>query len=303
MLSVPGEKFPGHGVFSVAIRRPTVLDTRWSRMSEVRESMRDVREAMSDVRESIAFLRERIAGLDRQRARLARALEALQDESPPAGRPSPPPLDGASGLEDPPKLATQILGVLRQSGASNRRQLLRAFEGTDVKAGTLDSAVYRLKERGLVDKRGDRFAIAESAPAVAGAGAEAVASSAPDRSSGPARAAVELGVPEVPGDLRVVPVAEDSAWAAAAPPEPGPDEDNAGPLTVRVRQAVVTGVAGTRRALVRHFAPQGFSESAVDAALSGLRKRGKLKSVGRGVIVVVGSGASSEPAKPESQGS
>ena len=258
---------------------------------------------MTEVTESIVFLRERIAGLDRQRARLARALEALQDESPRSVRASPPPLDGASGPEDPPTMATQILGVLRKSGPLTRRQLLRAFEGTDVNAGTLDSAVYRLKERALIDKRGDRFAIAESEAAVAGAGAEAVASSAPDRCSGPVRAAVELGAPQVPGDLPVLAVAEDRARAAAAPPEPVPEEDNGGPLTVRVRQAVVTGVAGTRRALVRHFAPQGFSESAVDAALSGLRKRGKLKSVGRGVIIVVGSGASSEPAKPESQGS
>ena len=258
---------------------------------------------MTEVTESIVFLRERIAGLDRQRARLARALEALQDQSPPAVRASPPPLDGASGPEDPPTRATQILSVLRQFGPLNRRELLRAFDGTDLKAGTLDSAVYRLKERGLVDKRGDRFAIVESEAAVAGAGAEAGASSAPDRSSGPVRAAVGLGAPQVPGDLPVLPVVEDRARAAAAPPEPVPDEDDAGPLTVRVRQAVVTGVAGTRRALVRHFAPQGFSESAVDAALSGLRKRGELKSVARGVIVVVGSGASSEPAKPESQGS
>ena len=255
-----------------------------------------------EVTESIVFLRERIAGLDRQRARLARALEALQDGSPPSVCASPPPLDGASGPEDPPTLATQILGVLRKSGPLNRRQLLRAFEAT-VKAGTVDSAAYRLKERGLVVKRGDRFAIAESEAAVADAGAEAVASSAPDRSSGPVRAAVELGAPQVPDDLRVVPVAEDRVRAAAAPPEPVPDEDNAVPLTVRVHQAVVTGVAGTRRALVRYFAPQGFSESAVDAALSGLRQRGKLRSVGRGMIVVVGSGASSEPAKPQSQGS
>ena len=258
---------------------------------------------MTEVAESIVFLRERIAGLDRQRVRLALALEALQGESPPSVRESPPPLYGASGLDDPPTLTVQILGVLRTFGPLTRREILRAFEGADVKAGSLDSAVHRLKEGGLIGKRGARFAIPESEAAVAGAGAEAVASSAPDRSSGPVRAAVELGAPQVPGDLPVLAVAEDRARAAAAPLEPVPDEDNGGPLTVRVRQAVVTGVAGTRRALVRHFAPQGFSESAVDAALSGLRKRGKLKSVGRGVIIVVGSGASSEPAKPESQGS
>ena len=257
---------------------------------------------MTEVAASIVFLRERIAGLDRQRVSLVRALEVLQGESPPSVGESRSPLDGASGEEDPPTRAAQILGVLRKSGPLTRREILRAFEGAAVKASSLDSTVYRLKERGLIVKRGARFAIPEPHQVVAAPGAEAVASSAPDRSTGPVRAPVELGVPQVQGDRRVVPVAEDRAAAAAAPPEPVPDEDHAGPLTVRVCQAVVTGVAGTRRDLVRHFAPQGFSESAVDAALSGLRKRGKLRSVGRGAIVVVGSGASSETAEPESQG-
>ena len=288
-LVAPTAKFSGRGVFSVGIRRPSPLDTRCSRMTEVIES--------------IAFLRERIAGLDRQRARLVRALEALQDESTPSGRASPLPLDGASAPEDPLSLATRIFGVLRKSGPLSRRQLLRAFEDTDVKAGTLDSAVYRLKERGLLDKRGDRFGIAESEAAAAGAAAETGASSASDRSSGPVGAAVEHGAPQVLGDRRVVPVGEDRARAGAVPPDRVPDENNAVPLTVRVHEAVVTGVAGTRRALVRHFGEQAIPESAVDTALSGLRRRGKLKSVGRGKIVVVGSGASPGPADAKSQDS
>ena len=258
---------------------------------------------MTEVTESIVFLRERIAGLDRQRARLVRAIEALQDKSTPSVPASPLPLDGASAPEDPPTLAAQILGVLRKSGPLNRRQLLRAFEDTDVKAGTLDSAVYRLKDRGLVDKRGDRFGIAESEAAAAGAGAEAGASSPSDRFSGPVGVAVEHGAPQVLRDRRVVPVIVDRAPAAAVPPDRVPDDDNAVPLTVRVHEAVVTGVASTRRALVRHFGEQGIPKSAVDTALSGLRKRGKLKSAGRGKIVVVGSGASPGPADAESQGS
>ena len=258
---------------------------------------------MTEVTESIVFLRERIAGLDRQRARLVRAIEALQDESTPSVSASSLPLDGASAPEDPPTLTTQILGVLRKFGPLNRRQLLRAFEDTDVKTGTLDSAVYRLKERGLVDKRDDRFGIAEFEAAAAGAGAEAGASSASDRSSGPVGVAVEHGTPQVLRDRRVVPVAEDRAPAGAVPPDRVPDEDNAVPLTVRVHEAVVTGVAGTRRALVRHFGEQAIPQSAVDTALSGLRRRGKLKSVGRGKIVVVGSGAPPGSADAESQGS
>ena len=258
---------------------------------------------MTEVAESIVFLREQIAGLDRQRARLVRALEALQDESTTSVRASSLPLDGASAPEDPPTLATQILGVLREYGPLKRRQLLRAFEGTDVKAGTLDSAVYRLKERGLVRKRADRFGIAESNAAAAGLRAEAGASSASDPSSGSVGAAVEHGAPQVLGDRQVVPVGEDRVRPGAVPPDRVPDEDKAVPLTVRVHEAVVTGVAGTRRALVRHFGEQGIPKSAVDTALSGLRKRRRLKSAGRGKIVVVGSGASPGPADAESQGS
>ena len=289
MLSASTAKFSGPGVFSVRNRRPSPLDTRCSRMTEVAES--------------IDFLRERIAGLDRQRARLVRAIEALQDTSTPSVPPSPLPLDGASAPEDPPKLAARILGVLRKSGPLNRRQLLRAFEDTDVKAGTLDSAVYRLKDRGLVDKRGDRFGIAESEAAAAGVGAEAGASSPSDGFSGPVGVAVEHGAPQVLRDRRVVPVIVHRAPVAAVPPDRVPDDDNAVPLTVRVHEAVVTGVASTRRALVRHFGEQGIPKSAVDTALSGLRKRRKLKSAGRGKIVVVGSGASPGPADAESQGS
>ena len=135
----------------------------------------------------------------------------------------------------------------------------------------------------------------------AGAGAEAGASSASDRSSGPVGTAVEHGAPQVLGDRRVVPVGEERVRAGAVPPDRVPDEHNAVPLTVRVHETVVAGVAGTRRALVRHFGEQAIAESAVDAALSGLRRRGKLKSVGRGKIVVVRSGASPAPTDAESQ--
>ena len=258
---------------------------------------------MGELNESIVFLRERIAGLDQQRVRLVRALEALQDEPPPPVPASPALIDDASTQEEPPPLATQILAVLRKAGPLNRRQLLRAFEHTDVKAGTLDSAVYRLKDRGLLGKFGERFGIVEPQAVVAGTGAEAGVLSASDRSSGPVGAAVEPLAPTVPGDPRVVPVAEDRARAGTVPPAQGPDEDNAVPLAVQVYRAVVAGVADTRAGLVRHFAPQGFSASQVDTALSGCRKRRKLRSVGSGKIVVVGSGASPGPADAKSQGS
>ena len=68
-----------------------------------------------------------------------------------------------------------------------------------------------------------------------------------------------------------------------------PDADDAPPLTARVYDTVACGVAGTRVALLRHFAAEGIPPGKVDSALSGLRRQRKLKSVGGGVIVVVGS--------------
>ena len=89
-----------------------------------------------------------------------------------------------------------------------------------------------------------RFGIAESEAAAAGAGAEAGASSASDRCSGPVGAAVEHGAPQVLGDRRVVPVGEERVRAGVVPPDRVPDEHNAVPLTVRVHETVVAGVAG-----------------------------------------------------------
>ena len=69
-------------------------------------------------------------------------------------------------------------------------------------------------------------------------------------------------------------------------------------MTVRVQEAVATSVACTRAALVKHFALQGTKESAVDTALSGLRKRGKLVKRDRRLWVVSASDVPSPAADP-----
>ena len=279
----------GHGKFlgdalSVCGAHPPRCDVRCTRVAEIAASA--------------LFLREQLAAIDRQRdaldlhrALLTEALEVLErDVSPvlPLAGPDPRPVP-ATPLEEPPTLAMRILGVLRKSGPLTRRQLLSAFEGTDVKAGTLDSAVYRLKARRLVDKCGARFAVVEPEPSDA-------------RSSGVADRAVEQGVVETRGDeANAVSGAEERAPSAVTSVGV-PDADDPVPLTVRVHEAVATGVAGTRRDLLHHFAAHGVGASKVDSALSNLRRHRKLRSVGGGVIVV-GSGASSGTAHAGSPGS
>ena len=161
---------PGREIF----RSRRVLCRRCSRMGELNES--------------IAFLRERIAGLDQQRARLVRALEALQDEPPPPVPASPAVIDGASTQEEPAPLTTRILAVLRKSGPLNRRQLLRACRAH--RCQDRDARQCRLQTQGPRIARQARRAglgIVEPQAVAAGTGAEAGASLVSDRSSGSAR--------------------------------------------------------------------------------------------------------------------
>ena len=277
-------------------------------------------EISASISASISFLREQLDALDRQRealdlqrVRLTEALEVLDRDvvSPAlllAGRGPAPVVAGGTPPEERPTLAMRILDVLRSSGPLNRRQLLQAFAGTGVKPGTLDSAVHRLVRRRLVDKRGAGFAVVEpQQPSVAGHDGEvagsrsAVPPSRSDGSSGPVDASVEQDRVHTGGEVDVVSGADMGAPSAVA--DRVPDADDARPLTPRVHDAVASGIAGTRSALLRHFAAQGVPATKVDSALSGLRRRRKLKSVGGGVIAVVGSDEPSAPANAGSPGS
>ena len=274
---------------------------------------------MTEISASIAFIREQLGALDRQRealdlqcVRLTEALEVLERDVvsaalPLAGRGPAPVVAGGTPPEEPATLAMRILDLLRSSGPLNRRQLLQAFVGTAVKPGTVDSAVYRLVRRRMVEKRGERFAVVGPQPSDAGYDGEVAGSGSPvspsgsDRSSGPVDASVEQDRVHTGGEVDVVSGADMGAPSAVA--DRVPDADDARPLTPRVHDAVASGIAGTRSALLRHFAAQGVPATKVDSALSGLRRRRKLKSVGGGVIVVVGSDEPSGTANAGSPGS
>ena len=271
----------------------------------------DARCPLSEIDKSASFLREQIGvidrqreALDRRRAPLVEALAVLERD----GSDSAPVAAGhtSSEEEDPPRLADRIMQLLQKNGPLNRRQLLSALDGLDVKPGTIDSAAYRLVKRGRLHKRGARFAAVEPEPHAVGSRSEPVASrssasaSAPDRSSGPLDVGLDDGVVHTGGNNGVVAGAETPVFR---PAHGVPDADPALSIRARVLAAVSTGVACTRRDLIRHFGVQGLTEEQVRNALSGLRRRGKLREVAGGVIEVVGSAAPSGRAHAGSHGS
>ena len=245
---------------------------------------------MTELDDSAAFLREKIRAIDQaiealggRRAALVAALKALRCDVSLADTGSAPALGGhpvstgsapvvgddrRSEDEDPRSLTDRVSQLLQTSGPMKRRQLVQAFRPAGIKPGTVDSAVYRLIRRRMVEKRGALFAIRAPEPQAVGNGA-ALASA--------------------PGDAGAVRGAP-AATLGPSPAQPVPDTDDAGSLRARVFAAVVSGVK-ERRALVQLFAGEGVTSAQVDTALSGLRGAGRLKSVGRGVNVVVESAA------------
>lgn len=242
--------------------------------------------------------RER-AVLDRQRVRLVAAVEVMKEH---AGEAVPPSASGEPA--DPQPLTERILAALVDGAAHRRTDLLRMFRPLGLNENTIDSAVHRLKKRGVVRREGRRLVpvLQPSAPASAAESSRASsAESDRDRSQddlAPVAVDLALGRAAVPGAVSV----PDGSSVGSAP---APTDQ--APLTVRVREAVATSLATTRATLVRHFAAQEVKDSAVDAALAGLRKRGRLERRAGGVLAVPRADVLSVPADaaPEdsSQGS
>ena len=199
-------RFLGDGV-SVSVPHPPPCDVRCRRVTEISASI-------SFLREQLGALDRQREALDSQRVRLTEALEVLERDVSPAlplaGRGPAPVVARPTPPEEPATLAARILDVLRTSGPLNRREFLQAFADTTVKPGTLDSALYRLKRRGLVEKRGTRFAVVEPQPSDAGYDGEVVGSgsalspSGSDRSSGPVDVSVDQDEAHTEGEVDVV---------------------------------------------------------------------------------------------------
>ena len=258
--------------------------------------MPDVRVVLSRVREGLVAVSRRreelqreLGDLDREYARLAAAAEVMErhvgDDA------------GSSSSDDsahPLPLTERILDALVAGSAKRRSDLLPLFEPSGVNANTLDSAVRRLIDKGLVRRQGRRLVVVSAS------------ASDPGTSDGDRRQADPATVVAEPasvgnGGSSAVSGQEDGPGGTALAPLPIPVDDV--PLTVKVHEAVATSVATTRRALIRHFAVQGVKGSAVDNALANLRKRGRLGRTANREWAVVGSNVPSAEAEAASRGS
>ena len=262
--------------------------------------MPDLATVLSSVRAQLAVVDRRRAELDRQRAdlerehaRLSAALSVLEEHAGLADRSS-----SSDESADSPPLAERILDALAKGSARSRADLIKLFRPLGVNDNTLDSGILRLKKRRLIERQGKQlFPVAQPLePASAGRSPETAVGS----DAGPSSA-----------DLLRLPVRDDSGQAGVLGaasvhqdlvPGPVPAPADEVPLTVRVLEAVPTLDACTRAVLVKHFAPHGVRPAAVDAALAGLRKRGKLERRAGGVLVVSGSDAQSVPVDAVSSG-
>lgn len=199
-------------------------------------------------------------------------------------------VSASSGSPPSVSLAGRILDAIASSG-SRRRDILNALRPLGFKEAAIDSAVTRLKERGLIRREG---------PLVFRVGPPSV----PASSSTVVDPSRSLDVVAGGGRVSVDPARTDSGVADGPLPAPvsgapvassgsAPADGAVAPRTLRdrVREVVETSGASTRQELLAHFEPQGVRASSVDTAVSGLCKlgvlrRGPVGAVSRAVSVV-----------------
>ena len=259
----------------------------------------DLGDVISSIRDRLAVvagrreeLERQCADVEREYARLAAAVSVLEEH---AAEPSVQP-SGSEPAAEPPPLTARVFDALLGSSANTRSDLVRVFRPLGVNENSLDSAIQRLKQRGTIQQRGKYLVpgVQTPVPASSPSSDDAGGSDVDRRSSDPRPVGLAAGPDQ--GPLPGVVAASDqepSGGASARRSSP-----RRIPLTVRVQEAVATSVACTRAALVKHFALQGTKESAVDTALSGLRKRGKLVKRDRRLWVVSASDVPSPAADP-----
>ena len=267
--------------------------------------MPDLDAVLSSVRDQLAVVARRRDDLDRQRAhldseyaRLSTAVSVMEEHVGPAAQPS----STAALADRSSPLSQRILDALAGSSATRRADLLTLFRPLGINENTLDSAIYRLRKRGAIQKRGKYLVpVLQTPPLVLPSVSSDVSAGGSDRhGADPQHAGVEAGLE--PGPFSgTVPVLENRTPSTVPGPLPAPADEI--PLTVRVQEAVATLEAPTRALLVQHFAAHGVKPAAVDVALAGLRKRGKLERRGAGgVLVVSASDAPSVPVDAVSHG-
>ncbi len=250
-------------------------------MADTNVVLSSLRDELATVDRRRAELRGELEGLDREHDRLATTISVLTER---VGAPGSDPPDSSESVP----LADRIVDALGTTGL-RRPEMLRIFTAQGFTASAIDSAVNRLKRRGLIRRHGKRVLSAEPRSGMAEPVASASAAagvSEPD--AGPSSDLAPVGEP---GDLSASGGVSGSANAAGVS-DGGVDDADERPMTQRVREAVEAGV-DTRQELRKYFAHRNVPESSVGNAISSLRKRGVLNLLGGGKLALVTPGESS----------
>ena len=240
-------------------------------MPDAHVLLRSFRDEILTLDRRRAELRGQLDALDQEHERLETTISVLEDRvgAAPQSRPDEP--------EEIP-LADRIVDALGTSGL-RRVEMMRLFTRQGFTASAIDSANNRLLKRGAVRREGRRIVrvVPPEEPGAPGApGAGGVGD--PESGAGP------TSDPEtVDGGL------DDSLAAGAVSTNvvsggPVAGEDDR-PLTERVLEAIRTGLE-TRGELMTYFGSRGVKTSSVSGALSGLVKRGLVKTLGGGKLAL-----------------
>ena len=131
-------------------------------------SMPDVTVVLSRVREDLVAVSRRrealqreLGDLDREQARLAAAVEVMEQHAGNAAGPS-----SSVHSAEPPRLTERILDALGAGSARRRSDLLPLFEPLGVNPNTIDSAVRRLIDKGLVRRQGKLLVVVSASASV-----------------------------------------------------------------------------------------------------------------------------------------
>ena len=257
--------------------------------------MPDVAVVLSRVRENLVAVSRRreelqreLDGLDREHERLAVAVEVMEHH---AGHTAVPSSSDDSAAV--PRLTERILDALVDGSARRRGDLVRLFQQQGVNRNTVGSAIRRLVQKGLVRREGRQLVV------VSGSASAAGASGRDQRQADSALVAVE-SAPVANGGSSSDAGREVAVGGAELVSPPNPVD---GFLTDRVHEVVAKSVATTRKALIRHFARQGVTESAVDNAIRGLRRTDRLGRKPNREYFAVGSDVPSADVEAVSRGS
>ena len=206
--------------------------------------------------------------LDRQLSGLRDTISRLEDAIRSLALPGPAKTDS---------LAARLVDTIEATG-SRRRDLLRVLRPEGFKDAAIDSALTRLKDRGVIRREGALVFRVEP-PSEADPASKLIDPSRPS-------AVVAGGTPVSVDSASPEPVsAPVSAGSSGSAPVGGAADHRT--MRERVREVVATSGATTRQNLVAHFEAQGVRASSVDAAVAGLCKSGVLRRGSVGAVALV----------------